>query len=598
MEEPNKSWKKFERIRPQKKAIRKRFRKIESSSIKHAHKFIVKRWVNVREVRRHATAWMLLVILLTVSVIWQGFYFSAAYTRQIPSEGTAYSEGIVGSLDTMNPIFANSLPERSASKLLFSGLLRYDDTSNLSGDLAESWRYEDGGKRILVTLRPNIKWHDGAPMTSADVVYTIDMIKNPNVRSPLYSSWRDVAVKAIDGRTVEFTLPAVYAPFIDSLTVGILPRHILSSVQDVDLRNAPFNRAPVGSGPFVFRNIKSLNVEAGHVVLNMDAYPGYHLGKAKLGKFYIHAFSKEEDLRRSFVTDEVNAAANLSAQAISDLPRAEGAVVQDVPLYNGAYAFFRNSNEILKDVNVRKALRLAIDRPQLLKKLDNRARLLNGPLLPEQLPAEASIAAIRQPEFDLAEAAKILDQAGWLKDASGKRMKGGQRLTLNLATVRTGDYPTVAQAVADNWNKLGLDVRTQLAQGEDFQQNVISPRAYDVLIYELAIGRDPDVYAYWHSSQNGQNRLNLSEYSSGLVDDALTSARSRLESNLRGAKYKAFYQQWINDAPAVALYQPMLHYVTNSRTTAMDSGSIVDAVDRYSQVQYWSSDLTEGRKTP
>lgn len=586
----------FQKLKKSPRKFSKRFRKLENTSLKHAHTFIIGRWENIRDVRRHAIAWTALVLLLTGCVMWQSFDFSKLYMTPIAAEDTAFSEGVTGTLDTLNPIFASSLAERSAAKLLFAGLLRYDDTNQLNTDLAESWHYEDGGKRVIVILRPDIRWQDGAPITSKDVIFTINAIKNADTRSPLYSSWRNVLAKSVDTRTIEFDLPTVYAPFIDSLTLGILPEHLLGSTPAVELRNSSFNRAPVGSGPFEFRDIKTLSTSDAHVVLTMSANTDYFLGQPKLSRFYLHAFGDTDQLRRSFTTDEINAAVNLSVQDIDSLPANKKENVHDSPLYDGTFAFFRTSNPILQDANVRLALRLATNRPAIIKKLDNRVRPLEGPLLPAQLSTTSTLP--KQPNYDKAAAAKLLDAAGWVKGKDGKRIKNGQPLTLTVATAQSGDFPLVIEEIAKEWNDLGVTVQTQLVNTDDFQQNVVTPRAYDVLIYELAIGRDPDVYPYWHSSQTGQHGLNLSDYSSGKVDDALDSARSRLEPDLRSAKYKVFYEQWLADAPAIALYQPTLHYAASADATTLRGRPIIDAVDRYAQVRFWSASNEPGFTTP
>lgn len=598
MPEEPKKWNSFQKLRPKKGTVKRRFRKIESSSLKHAHLFIIQRWTNVLEVRRNAIAWLLLLTVLITGVAMQSATFASLYTTKIPDQSTAYSEGIVGSLDTLNPIFVTSEAERSASRLLFSGLLRYDAGNHISGDLAQSWQFIDGGKRVVVVLKPNLKWHDGQPITASDVVYTINMIKNTDTGSPLLSSWQGVSVKAdADNRTIEFLLPFPYAAFLDSLTVGVLPEHILSKVAPVDLRNSSFNRAPIGSGPFKFLDIKDIGDTQQHTILSLTANPNYHLGRVKLSKFYIHAFATQDQLRKSFLTDEVNAAVNLDVQSIKALPADKRAGVGDSPLNDGTFAFFRTDSDILKDPLVRQALLLGTDQSAIIKSLGNHVTPMQGPLLASQLNDQASLPS--QASYDFKHAESLLDQAGWVKDKNGVRMKNGQKLTLTLATSQSGDFPAIASTMSEEWNKLGINVQTQLVDPSNLQQNVIAPRAYDVLLYEVVLGRDPDVYAYWHSSQANASGLNLSDYHSGIVDDALESARARLEPDLRMAKYRVFYQQWIKDVPAIALFQPSLHYAENANVNALQKGApIIDQIDRYVDVRDWTGARTIGYDTP
>jgi peptide/nickel transport system substrate-binding protein len=162
-----------------------------------------------------------------------------------------------------------------------------------------------------------------------------------------------------------------------------------------------------------------------------------------------------------------------------------------------------------------------------------------------------------------------------------------------------GDYPAILEQLSKYWRAIGVDVRTQLVPAQTIEGNVLIPRAYDVLLYELELGADPDVYAYWHSSQARPNARNLANYKSGIADDVLTSARARSETDLRDAKYRTFVDQWIKDAPAIALYQPTLHYVAREDVrTISPNSSIPDAVGRYRAVEFWTVNRIPAFTTP
>lgn len=599
MAQDDAQWRRFQKLKRSPRNVGRRLRKIESSTLKHAHTFIVRRWANVRDVRRHIFGWLGLTGLLIAVVAWQSIGFATLYTAQAPTKGGAFSEGVVGRLDTLNPLFATSLPERSAAKLIFSSLLTYDYKNQLTGDLAESWRYEDDGKSIVVKLRPDTVWQDGQKLTSADVLFTTNLIKNTNVGSPLRASWQGVTVQTPDERTVKFVLPAVNAQFVDSLTVGIVPKHLLSSIDVTQLKVAPFNRSPIGSGAFEFRSLKKQANSDNHVVLSLGANARYYLGAPRLNSFYLHAFAKMNDLAQAYKTDEVNAAVNLDVNAIAGLPEADRATIKDSPINDGTYAFFRTDSPLLKDVTVRKALRQGINRPAIIAALDKRALPLEGPLVPGQLSPAARAALPKQPAYNQAEASKLLESAGWKKDSNGIRSKDGQQLVISLVTARSGDFSRVADRIARDWKDLGVKVETQYVTTDKLNSDVIDPRSYDVLVYELALGRDPDTFAYWSSTQTGSGGFNLSNYSSGVVDDALLTGRGRLEKDLREAKYSLFYKQWIEDAPAVALFQPTLHYAVGPNATAISDGRpVIDAVDRYAAIRYWSASKSTVFATP
>lgn len=577
------------------KRIKRRLLRLEGLTIRHAHHFIIRRWQNLKEVRRSAAGWVVLVLLLSAAVIWQSNETTNYYSQEIPSEGTTYSEGVVGAVDNLNPIFASTQAERSAARLLFASLLQYDEKGDLVGELAQRWYSDDTGKVYEVILRDDARWSDGEPITSADVVYTFSAIKNADSKSPLYSSWRNISVEAIDAQKVRFTLPTAYAPFLNSLTVGILPKHKLEDLRFSELRNNAFNNSPtVTSGVFAFQDVKAMNKERTHFVISMAVNDSYVLGKSKLNRFQLHAYADKEHLASAFTTQEVSAVSDVDASQVAALSSSHDPTITMSPLYNATYAFFNMNSPVMSDANVRHALELATNRTSIVNALDNRVEPVTGPLLPGQIGYSSDLS---QPDVNHAVAAELLDKAGWVLDSSGHRVKDGQQLKISLVTVNSDTYSRVAQEIVDQWSKLGISFESQLVRADDIQQNVIVPRAYDVLIYEVAIGKDPDVYAYWHSSQANERGFNLSNYKSTKADDALISARDKSDAALRTAKYRSFVQQWLADAPAVGLYRSNLIYVQTKKVTSFEPHALAEQIDRYANIRYWSANKEKARPT-
>lgn len=597
MEEPSPpNWRRFTRLRPDRKKIRRRARKIESATLKHAHTFIVRRWENVKHVRRFAMAWLVLVMLFIGLSGLQMLVYHRHLTHVGPVAGGTYAEGVTGPLETINPLFAATSAERSASKLIFSGLLSYDETNHLRGELASSWRAEDDGRRYVVDLREGLKWHDGQPVTADDVVFTVERMKNPLTRSLQYRSWTGVSVKKISDYSIAFELSAPNAPFPHALTFGVLPKHILNDIKPEALREADFNRTPIGTGPFVFSRLQIIDPNKDRVVLYANAYEQFVRGKPKIQRFQLHVFQDSESIRKAFITKEINGAADLSSSDINHIEdRAMGSRTLDTTIHDGVYALFRVDAPLLQDVAVREALRTGLDRREVIKSLYGNGKVLEGPLLPEQVPL---LAGKRQPAHNPERAAQLLDGAGW-KLEKGKRVKDKLELALTVVAPQTGDYPAVMESVAKQWRALGVTVDTQLVPSDTISQNVLLPRAYDVLIYELVLGADPDVYAYWHSSQADPRLRNLSNYRSTIADEALASALTRPDTDLRNRKYETFVDAWLRDIPAVALYKPTLHYVTTESVRALPSGSAVAEVEsRYRNIELWTVETGTVYNTP
>ena len=592
--ESKNNWRHFDRLKVDRKKLNKRAKKAEKATLKHAHTFIVRRWGSIYDVRRHMLGWLFLIGLLIVLTGVQMVWFQNSYMEEASVPGGTYAEGVVGPLGTLNPLFATSNPERSATQMIFSGLFSYDRHNRVRGDLAKSWRLEDSGKKYVITLKDDIHWQDGKKLTSEDVVFTVNLMKNPKVNSPLYNSWKDIDALAVGEKTVVFTLPAVYSPFLNALNFGVVPKHLLKDVAPQDVRESSFSLHPIGSGPFAFRSLQNLNAQQGRSVLYLEAFDDYFKGKPKIENLQLHVYGKNSELENALETSEINTVNELSAAAAKRLE--DRFTIADVSINHGVYAIFRTDSTILKDQKIRSAIRYGTNTEKIREAIGGNVAALQGPLLENQVEG---ISSLKQPDFDSDQANKILDQAGWKKGSDGIRKKGSQQLVINLVSLKDSDYETVAKELSKQWKKLGIKVDMRLVAPEDIQQNILRPRAYDVLLYELAIGADPDVYAYWHSSQATQSGLNFANYKSGIADDALLSARARFEESLRKIKYTSFVRQWLKDTPAVALYQSTIRYGSNRevRSLAPDA-SIVSPIDRYRLVEYWTVQLEPRYKTP
>lgn len=598
MADENGGWKQFHKLNFDSKKLSKRVKKAEGATMRHAHKFIVGRLDNIRSVRRTIVMWLLLVGVSIAAVGLQFIWFQQSYQTLAAADGGTYAEASLGPVETLDPLFASSSAETAASQLLFSSLFSYDTTGHLRGDLAESMKVGAGGAVYTVTLRDNVLWHDGTHLTAKDVAFTVNLIKDPETRSPLRINWQDVDVKAINDRTIQFQLPATYAAFPHALTFSVLPEHILGSVASGAIRENSFSRAPVGSGPFSFRLLQSADTEGNHKVVHMTAFDQYYKGKPRLGRFEVHSYKDQEAIVRALRAGEVNAATDVTGVDISQI-NTHSYDITTQPVNSGIYALLNNDGPILKDKLVRQALQVATDTKAIRKELKGNVPALDLPFIAGQLTGSG---VPKVPVDDIKKARVLLDQAGW-KVENGVRKKAGQPFTLTITTTKNSQYERALEALAGQWRQLGIGINTNVIDTNDpstnFIQDTLQGRGYDVLLYELFIGADPDVYAYWHSSQIGTSGYNFSNYVNKTADAALASARSRLEPDLRNAKYVAFASQWLEDVPAIGLYQSVSEYVTNKHVSAIDpEAKLVSPQDRFSNILYWSVNQESVYKTP
>ena len=584
--QPDSNWRRFRKLSPSSTVIRTRARKIENATLRHAHTFILSRFENIRFVKRHTFGWLIFVSLLIAVSGFQLLGYQRSYSQYAPVSGGTFAEGVVGPLETMNPLFARTSAEQSASRLLFSSLLTYDTTTHLRGELADSWRVENDGKRYVVDLKKDLVWHDGKKISADDVIYTVNMIKNPLVRSPLYASWSQIKVTKLSQTSVAFDLVRAYAAFPHALTFGILPKHILGSTPPERLRESDFNRQPIGSGPFVFSRLQIIDPDEGRLIVYLDRNDDYSRGVPKLDRFQLHVFKDSAAIKQAFVRQEINAGSDLNSAELKEITtERQDAVVYKTLISDGMYTFLKNDSPKFSDPAVRKAFVMGTDRAAIIKKLNGFATKLEGPLTPHQL---VSSLQKRQPAFNNEQAVALLDQAGW-KLQGQKRVKDGTSLSIDLVSVQSGDYPVIVNELKQQWERLGAEVNVRLVDPNDIQQTVIVPRSYDALVYELELGADADIFAYWHLSQADPRGLNLSNYKSTIASEALSSAQLRLENSARVPKYEIFTDTWVADSPAIALYQPQLHYATSADTLALRSAStLANRSDRYRSVELWS----------
>ncbi|MBP6042376.1 peptide ABC transporter substrate-binding protein [Candidatus Saccharibacteria bacterium] len=537
-------------------------------------------------VRRFMAGWLTIVGLMLIGIALQSQQLDGAYKKASPKQGGIYTEGIVGELTNLNPIFASGNVNQAASRLLFGSLFEYDRSGHLKPDLAESIELDKAGTKYTVKLREDVLWHDGDVLDAQDVVYTFQTIQDPATRSSLQESWKDIKIEAPEKFVVTFELPNKFAPFEYSLTTGIIPKHKLKDLSSDELRTSAFNQAPIGSGPFKFRN---LDADTGSLeMVNNDEY--YKNGPF-LNRFVIQTYKDKQMLVKALNDGELSGAADIKPELVT---RGKKYQKYTMLMTNSVFSFFNNKRAPLNDKAVRSALVSSIDRKKLIKQAEVDGSQSKSPLLVEQIGFNTKL---QQPDIDIAKARKILDDAGWeVSKDDGIRTKDKQRLEFTLTSQAADEFPAVAEYLKTAWKQIGADVNIQLVTLDNLRKDNIIPHDYDALLFGVALGSDPDVFAYWHSSQAGEGGFNLSEYESKVADESLESGRTRLEERLRAAKYKTFTEAWLKDNPAAALYRTSLIYFQDKNVIGSRSRRLIDPADRFNDVENWAVKTTQNTR--
>ena len=466
---------------------------------------------------------------------------------------------------------------------MFATLTAVDYSGHPGPALAESVTVGQDGKVWTVKLREGLKWSDGEPLTNADVIFTVDLIQSPAVNTIYEANLEGVRVGEDAAGNLVFSLTASYADFISALAIPIVPKHILAEVPVKTLAEAPFSNAPITSGAFSYNAMQVTGVE-GESVYYLSPNPNYYLGEPMLSSFAVHTYADKEGVSQAINTGTVTATAELSSPEAAALTTT-AFEIRHTSINSGAFIFFNTNNSTLASLPLRMALRQGIDLAALREQAPGTVAL-DYPLLASQIELK-NYPPI--PAYDLAAARNAI-----------QGIAAGQELRINIATVDSGYLPAVATKLAEQLRLLGIESEVSVyPESQDFVTNVVSRRNYGILLYEIELGSDPDPLAYFHSSQAGAAGLNLANYRNALVDDLLVGARETTDATLRARKYETFLNYFVEDVPAIGLYQANLTYVYNRNVRAYgEQVRLVTGLDRFVDVTNWAAAKGMRNKTP
>lgn len=580
--------------------------KLKGASQKHVSKFVVKRWDSISNARLEIITWLVIVFGI---IFLSGIQLSVIqnnFMQETSIDGGTYVEGTVGTIKTLNPLYASNESELALSRIMFSSLFKMDSTGHLNTDLVKKYSISEDGKTYTLELKKNIKWHDGEILKANDVVFTFNLMQNQEARTILGSNWKNInkiKVQSLGDEIVKFELPLKFTNFINSLTFPIVPEHILADVKKSQLRENNFSSQPIGTGAFKFNKKQQIGEgvsskagdDQGYSV-TMVSNNDYYEGKPKLDSFRVQAYPTKEELLKAINNNDVNAAGGLNPQNIKELTNKSLDVVEK-PLSYGVYSIFNTvASQDLKEIKFRRALQFATNTDELRKSLGMKTALYS-PFIAGQIPEDF----IEKPEYNVEKAKKLLEELEY-KEKDGSLYKGDRKVSIEMVATTDDQMDLVADILAKEWKSLGIDVKVNKYSLSDPSQNfvgsVLQTRAYDVIVYKYAI-TDPDVFAYWHSSQGTGVGMNLAGYTSAVANDFLASSRTAKTSDVKLRRYIGFAKQWQQDVPAIGLYQDQLEYVKTKNSSAFSGDTKLNEItDRFNDVYKWRIEKGLVRKTP
>lgn len=505
------------------------------------------------------------------------FVFASTFRGQmIPDQGGSYTEGIIGSPRYVNPILAPANEvDRALAKLIYPSLLTPAPDGTLIVSLAKSFSVENGGKTFEFVIKENAVWEDGKPITAHDVVFTVKTIQDERIDSPLNRLWSGVVVEAEGEKTVRFTLPRPYAFFLQNATLGILPSHIWKRVTPQEFALSPYNRNPVGGGPYTLKNIEGVDGKITRALLVKN--PSFFGQKSFIESIVFKFYPDSDKLFDALKNKEVDSIP-ITSPALYEKLKSDKDITLHSFLLPRYFAIFLNEkeNKALADKTVRQALLLAIQKDAIIKEIfREQAQVVSSPIGPAL--RNYYRADVSGYDYNPERARTLLASAGFEKTP----------LHLELSVIDNDSLSAVASRIVEDWRSVGVDAILKNVNIEGLRDEALQKRAYQAFLFGHALALEPDPFSLWHSSQKNYPGLNLSSYTNNELDKLLEELRETFDKEKQKELFQNFQRILAEDLPALFLYSPHQLFAMRSSIKGVVSGVLSLPEDRFSQVAQW-----------
>jgi peptide/nickel transport system substrate-binding protein len=469
-------------------------------------------------------------------------------------------EGSIGDARRLNPVIANDHSSGEINGLLFNGLIKYDKDIKLIGDLAERWEVTNNGKTITFYLRKNVMWHDGVEFTADDCLFTYQRLMDPKVATPYSSSYMDVAKAETDGKYVfRVTYKEPFSPALESWGMAIIPKHLLDGK---DINTDPFNRKPVGTGPYRFKEWI-----AGQKIV-LEANDNYYEGKPKIDQFIYRIIPDSSTMFQELLSGGVDYIETLTP--LQYLRKSETRRIREnyrkfrYPANRYTYLGYNLSSPLFSDKKVRQALAYAIDRQSIIDGIMlGIGRPCTGPF--SHVSWAYNPNALAYP-YDPNRARRMLAEAGWQNHpGSGILEKDGKPFRFTIMTNQgNNERVHAAEIIQQNLKAVGINVDIRVMEWQAFLEQ-IDKRSFDAMILGWSMGRDPDLYDIWHSSKTKKGEYNFIGYKNAEVDRLLVEGRRTFDIEKRRKIYYRIHEILAEEQPYAFLYVPDMTPILHKR---------------------------------
>lgn len=485
----------------------------------------------------------------------------------VTESGGTLIDAMTGEPSSLIYMVAGESASASVTANIFNKLLKYDKNLDLEGELAETWKVSEDQKTITFKLKPDLKWADGQPLTSADILFTWQLVTNEKTQSPYASDYQLVKkAEAPDVRTFSVTYEKAYAPALDSWSgLQILPKHLL---EGKDLHATGFARNPVGS------NYYKLDSWITGENLKLSKNPTSVLGQAKIDHLVTRIIPDNSAQFLELMADNIDSM-SLDPIKYSRIIPARPDLKEKLALYkelgnNYTYLGFNLKHKPFDDKRVRQAINYAIDKQEII----------DGVLLglgesvasPYKPGTRWSNPALKPYDYDKAKAISLLKEAGFTtRNHDGILERNGKPLSFEILTNQNKEREKTAVLVQRRLRDVGIEVKIRSIEWASFISRFIKTGDFDAVILGWGLGLDPDQYSIWHSSQQKPGQFNFIGYNNPKVDQLLEAGRLELNPDKRMKIYHEFSSVLLEDSPIVYLSAGYGLMAINKRVYGIDS---------------------------
>lgn len=473
------------------------------------------------------------------------------YDASLPSEsGGTLVDAAAGEPSGLIAMIAGESAASAVAANLFNSLLKYDKNLELQGELAQSWQVSSDQKTITFTLKPDLKWSDGKPLTSADVLFTWKLVTDDHTRTPYGSDYKLVSkAETPDAQTFKVTYSQPYAPALDSWAgLQILPEHLL---KDQDINTTAFARNPVGSHYYKLESWR--NGERISLVRN----PLATQGQAKIDHLVTRFIPDVASQFLELLADNIDVM-NLNPIQYARIFPARPDLTKKIALYkelgnNYTYMGFNLKHKPFDDVRVRKAINYAIDKQEII---DGVLLGLGEPVSSPYKPGTRwSNPDLHPYPYDPKKSLELLHEAGFADhDGDGILDRDGKPLAFEILTNQNKQREMSAVLIQRRLKEIGIDVKIRSLEWASFVGRFIKTGDFDVVVLGWGLSLDPDQFNIWHSSQQAPGKFNFIGYSNPQVDKLLEQGRTELDTEKRTEIYHEFAKVLYDDSPIVYLF--------------------------------------------